>query len=143
MSKKLEVYTDGSYKDGVGSWAYIIIQEDHILKEKFGTKRYTDNLEMEYQAIIEALHEIDLDTEVTLYSDSRIVLDNILIEMKDWKKQNWKKKNAKEIPHVEKLRQIDELIQNRKISWKWVKAHSGNFYNDYCDKLCIRARSSI
>lgn len=123
----LKIYTDGGCKKGVGSWAYLILQNEKLTVEKSDrTKCYDSNI-MELQAAIEALSVISEKSKITLYSDSRILVDAM---------------KTRTGPPVFK-KQLEELIsfdEKHIIQWKWVKAHNGNEFNERCDELCILAR---
>jgi ribonuclease HI len=136
-----EVYTDGSFKNGYGSWAYVIVRKGKVLRESSGRARKTSSNPMEFQAAIEALKSLPEGAHITLYSDSRILIDTITLWSSEWKAQGWLKKNGGPIPFVEQIRVLDALTETHSISWKWVKAHAGNEYNERCDELCIRART--
>ncbi len=124
----LEIYTDGSSKDGCGSWAYIISRRGKCIVENSRRARGASSNIMEFQAAIEALSSIPANSKVTLFSDSRILIDAM---------------NFGERPNAFQL-QIDMLMQfqhKHKITWKWIKAHNANKFNERCDELCILARS--
>lgn len=95
---------------------------------------------MEFQAAIEALRTLPLNSKVTLYSDSRILVNTVTLWMADWKAQNWVKKNGRPIPSVDQIQILNELNDQHRITWRWIKAHSGIPFNERCDELCVRAR---
>jgi ribonuclease HI len=133
------VYTDGSAKGRWGSWSFLILADDKIIYEDSGRERKTNSNRMEFQAIIEALFAIPGDHPLTFYTDSKILLENLPM-FKEWKANGWLKANGWPIPNVDLMIILDELILTRQIQWKWVRAHSGNQYNERCDQLCILAR---
>jgi ribonuclease HI len=94
---------------------------------------------MEFQAVIESLDNIAENTVSIVHSDSRVLIDNIPL-FTEWSNNNWLKKNNRPIPNVDLFMILDQLLQNRTVNWKWVKAHSGNIYNERCDELCLLAR---
>jgi ribonuclease HI len=112
-SPALEIYTDGSSKDGLGSWAYVICLNGKCIIENSGRSRRVNSNVMEFQAAIEALSDVPENSEITLFSDSRILIDTM---------------RSGEGPRAFQT-QIEMLIRlNRKynIQWHWVKAHAGN-----------------
>lgn len=123
----LEIYTDGSSKDGYGSWAYVISKRGKCLIEKSGRVRGTNSNTMEFQAAIEALKSIAENSKVTLFSDSRILVDT----MKFGDGPN---------AHRAQVDVLEILNQRHQIKWQWVKAHSGHKFNERCDELCKMAR---
>ena len=127
-SSAVEVYTDGSSKNGFGSWAYVISRRGECLAENSGRVRGANSNRMEFQAAIEALHSLPENSKITLFSDSRILVDAMTSGDGPAAHQN----------------QMDELLklnEKNKITWQWVKAHNGNLYNERCDELCILART--
>ncbi len=136
-----EIYTDGSYKQGRGSWAYVIVKEGAVIHEASGLAKKTSSHRMEFHAAIEALRSFPLSTPATLYSDSKVLIQTINIKMPEWAGNNWLKKNNRPIPHKDQIQDLYGLLQSRPISWQWIKAHSGILYNERCDHLCLLARS--
>ena len=95
---------------------------------------------MELMAAIKALEEIDKDYEITLYTDSNYVKDGITSWISNWKKNNWKTANKKDVKNKELWMRLDEAIKHKNISWVWVKGHAGNAGNEQADYL---ARSAL
>ena len=141
MNKKVDIYTDGacSGNPGPGGWGVLIkIENENI--ELSGGDRETTNNRMELMAAIKALEEIDKDYEITLYTDSNYVKDGITSWISNWKKNNWKTANKKDVKNKELWMRLDEAIKDKNISWVWVKGHAGNAGNEQADYL---ARSAL
>lgn len=85
---------------------------------------------MEFQAAIEALTYLKKGAYACLYSDSKVLIDC------------FNPPQARPAVNADQLEQLDALLLDRKITWRWVKAHSGVRYNERCDELCILARQS-
>ncbi len=130
FSSQLHIYTDGSHKEKWGSWAFVVVKNNKIIHEASGRVRKTNSHRMEFQAVIEALAHLKKGSSACLYSDSRVVIDCFVFP------------HERPAVNVDQLEQLDALILERKITWKWVKAHAGNAYNERCDELCILARQS-
>jgi ribonuclease HI / DNA polymerase III subunit epsilon len=131
-SQTYEIYTDGSCLGNKGNdpggWAFIYIEGDkefHIS----GGEKFTTNNKMELTAVIEAL-EFCPKNDLTIYSDSQYVIKGITEWIKNWKKKGWGK-----IKNREYWERLDKLCQGKNITWKWVKAHNGDIYNEMVDKL--------
>lgn len=142
FKKPIEVYTDGSLKMGRGAWAFVVVDKNKTVLEKFGSEKKTTSNRMEFQAAIEALQALPVKRALKIYTDSRVLLE-ALAKIPDWKKQGWVKKNLAPIPSVDQMILLDQLLQGRKVQWQWVKAHSGIQHNERCDELCILARQKI
>ena len=141
MNKKVDIYTDGacSGNPGPGGWG-VLIEIDNENIELSGGDRETTNNRMELMAAIKALEEIDKDYEITLYTDSNYVKDGITSWISNWKKNNWKTANKKDVKNKELWMRLDEAIKDKIISWVWVKGHAGNAGNEQADYL---ARSAL
>lgn len=138
-----EVYTDGSYKEGRGAWAFVVVQKGLVIHEAASFAKKTSSNRMEFQAAIEALTYLPPRSQVRLYTDSRILIENMTVHSAVWKSLGWKKKNQQEIPNVDLFKSLDDLNTQHQISWHWVKAHSGIGHNERCDELCIQARETL
>ncbi len=133
---KFKIYTDGacSGNPGKGGWAAIIL--DGINQSNIsGSESYTTNNRMELMAPIMALKKIKKKSEITIYTDSRYVKDGITLWIKKWKLNNWKNSNKKQVKNKDLWIKLDNSCQKHNISWKWVKAHAENKFNNLVDKL--------
>ena len=129
--KKLTIYTDGacSGNPGKGGWAAILIVGDNK-KNLSGAEYKTTNNRMELTAVIQSLQSLDdyNDFEIEINTDSKYVKDG------------WKTANKKEVKNQDLWKNLDNIIQGKKIKWNWVKGHSNNELNNEVDKL---ARESM
>ena len=126
----MELYTDGSHKNGLGSWAYVIVKKGMTTAEVSGVERKTSSLKMEIKAAIEALRGISEGTQATVFSDCRILIDVMTV----------KNKKTGTSPVADLYDTLFSLAERRKVNWSWVRAHSGVSYNERCDQLCLNAR---
>lgn len=141
LQRPYEIYTDGSQKKNRGSWAYVIARKGKILREASGLVRKASSNHMEFQAAIEALQSLPQNSRVTVYSDSRILIDAATLWIPEWKARGWLGKKDRPIPRVEQMQALDALCSHHRISWRWIRAHAGIPYNERCDQLCREARS--
>lgn len=139
--QKVNIYTDGSCKaDGRGGWGALIRVSDDHEHEISGCERRTTNNRMELLAAIKALAFLEEPCQVILFTDSQYMVRGITSWIKHWKNNNWKSTSGKTIKNVDLWIQLDMLQRRHKVSWRWVKGHSGNKYNNRADRL---ARSAI
>ena len=142
--KKVKVFTDGacSRNPGPGGWGVLII---HNKKEKelFGGEEQTTNNRMELKAAIEALKFFTEPTTIEINTDSMYLKNGITEWIISWKKNNWKNTSKKTIKNYDLWVELDNLIHTHKLSWKWIKAHSGNYGNEKADQLANRGIFSI
>ena len=136
MTKKAIVYTDGacSGNPGPGGWG-ATIKIDRETFEIYGGEDNTTNNRMELIAAIKALEYLNESYEITLYTDSNYVKDGITKWIFNWKKNNWKTSSKKTVKNCDLWIQLDTIQEKRKVSWNWVKGHSGNIGNERADEL--------
>ena len=135
---KLKIYTDGacSGNPGKGGGAAIILDGKNQSSIS-GSENKTTNNRMELIAPIMALKKIKTKSEITIYTDSRYVKDGITEWIKKWKLNNWKNSNKKPVKNKDLWVKLDNSCQKHKVTWRWVKAHAGNKYNNLADELAI------
>ena len=136
---KYTIYTDGacSGNPGPGGWGAVIFDNNNEQKNISGSEENTTNNRMELSAAIMALEEVNTNSEITIYTDSRYVKDGITEWIKKWKLNNWKSSNKKPVKNKDLWVKLDNSCQKHKVNWKWVKAHAGNKYNSLVDELAV------
>lgn len=141
MKKTIEIYTDGacSGNPGPGGWGVLIQTKEKMLELSGGEKETTNN-RMELMAAIQALENVNKEDDIILYTDSNYVKDGITKWIDNWKKNNWKTSNKKNVKNKDLWIRLDDAIQEKNISWVWVKGHAGNEGNEQADYL---ARSAL
>ena len=133
----IEVFTDGacSGNPGAGGWG-VILRYGEIEKELSGGEENTTNNRMELTAVIEALKALKKECDITIYTDSRYVMDGVQEWMPNWKLNGWKTTNKKSpVKNVELWQILDSLLSKHKIKGVWVKGHNGHPENERVDKL--------
>jgi len=144
---EIRIYTDGACvgNPGPGGWAAIILEEKEK-KEIFGGERLTTNNRMELTAAIKALEycaekedKQKVLKQIIIYTDSTYVKDGITVWINNWKKNNWKTADKKNVKNVDLWKKLNELEKSNKIEWRWVKGHSNDPMNDLVDKLAKEA----
>ena len=136
---KYKIYTDGacSGNPGKGGWAAIKKKEKSIQSNVSGGENRTTNNRMELMAPIMALNKIKKSSEIIIYTDSKYVKDGITEWIKKWKLNNWKSANKKPVKNKDLWIKLDNSCQKHKVTWKWVKAHAGNKFNNLVDELAV------
>lgn len=141
----IEIFTDGacSGNPGTGGWG-VILRCGETEKELSGGEAQTTNNRMELTAVIEALKALKRECEITLYTDSRYVMDGVKEWMPNWKKNGWRTTNKKSaVKNLELWQELDSLLPKHKIKWVWVKGHNGHPENERVDKLARDAAKSF
>ena len=144
MNKKIRIYTDGACRGnpGPGGWGAVLIYEDYR-KEIYGGSLLTTNNIMELTAVIESLKKLKFTSNIIITTDSKYVKDGITKWIYNWKKKNWKTANKKPVKNKELWIELDNSIQDHKITWEWVKGHSGHTENERADFLANKGIDSL
>ena len=137
---RFEIYTDGSLKNGVGAWAYVVVKDNVVIHEASGQVKRADSNRMEFRAAVEALNWLSAPSEVVVFSDSRTLIDTLTLWRHAWKAAGWVKPRQREIYNLDHIKMLDALCEKHSITWRWVRAHSGVEHNERCDSLCIQTR---
>ena len=136
--RTLDFYTDGAWssKSEMGGWAAICIEDDQVIDVQSGYEPYSTNNRMELMAVIMALSALKTKCNISLYTDSKYVMNGITEWLANWKRNNWQTANKKQtVKNVDLWQRLDELTQQHEIRWLWVKGHNGHPENERCDAL--------
>ena len=137
--KEVTIYTDGacSGNPGPGGWG-AILRYGAAEKELSGGERETTNNRMELTAVIVSLSALKEPCHVTLYSDSKYVVDAIDKGwVYGWKKKGWIKSDKKPALNVDLWEQLLPLLAYHKVEFRWVKGHNEHPENERCDRLAV------
>lgn len=139
--KHVDIFTDGACSGNPGPGGYgVILRYKGINKELSGGEPNTTNNRMELTAVITGLAALKEPCEVTLYSDSRYIIDAIQKGWaKKWQANHWMR-NAKEPALNSDLwEQLLGLLERHQVTFVWVKGHAGHPENERCDQLAVQA----
>lgn len=141
---EVDIYTDGacSGNPGPGGWA-AILKKGETEKEISGAEAMSTNNRMELTAAIKALEELKRPCAVTLYSDSRYLVDSVTKGwVFSWQKKNWIKQ-GKSVPNTDLWLRLLGLLETHEVRFVWVKGHASNPYNNRCDELAVSQYSKL
>jgi len=143
VQKTVEIYTDGSClgNPGPGGYGIFMIYNGHEKEMSQGYKLTTNN-RMEMLAAIVALESLTRECEVNLTTDSQYVKQGIESWITNWKKRGWLTSAKKPVKNVDLWKRLDKACNEHNVTWKWVKGHSGNKYNEIVDDLARDAAGS-
>jgi ribonuclease HI len=132
------IYTDGACIGNPGPGGYgVIIIRGKQRQELSGGFRLTTNNRMELMAAIVGLSSLQEKSKVTLYSDSRYLVDAMSQGwVKKWRAKGWKRGKAENVDLWERLL---ELCAQHDVAFSWVEGHASNPYNNRCDVLSVQA----
>ena len=133
----IKVFTDGacSGNPGIGGWGVVILINDSDPIFLKGGEIQTTNNRMELTATIKALKYFKEHQLITLITDSKYVKDGIKSWIANWKKNGWRTTSKKPVKNKELWVELDSQISKHNITWKWVKGHAGDRYNEKADFL--------
>ena len=136
----IEIYTDGSClsNPGNGGWA-AIISDNGKIKKISGSEKNTTNNRMELLAPINALREINSNSEITIYTDSQYVKLGITEWINKWLNNNWQTSNKEDVKNKDLWVELHNLDKSLNVKWNWVKAHAGNPMNEEVDLMAKKA----
>lgn len=139
-SQQVELYTDGacSGNPGPGGWG-ALLRYKGTEKELSGAEPETTNNRMELMAAIEGLKAINRPCPVTLYTDSKYVLQGVTEWMSAWKTRGWKTADKKPVKNQDLWMALDEQVNRHQVTWQWVKGHNGHIENERVDELARMA----
>jgi len=137
MSTQITIYTDGAAKGNPGPGGYgLILQSGPHYKEVSDGFRLTTNNRMELLSVIIGLEMLKTpDCEVTVYSDSKYVVDAV---EKKWI-EGWIKRGWKNVKNPDLWKRYLAIASQHKVRFKWIKGHNGHPMNERCDFLAVEA----
>lgn len=135
------VYTDGGCLNNPGPGGYGVVIKDNTGREELsGGYRLTTNNRMELTACIVGLRQFRKRKKISIYSDSKYVVDGITKGWaRSWRKRNWRKSDGQPALNPDLWAELLELCELHDVSFHWVKGHAGNPENERCDTLANTA----
>jgi len=140
--KEVALYTDGacSGNPGPGGFGVVLLSGGHRTELCGGFRRTTNN-RMELLAVIKGLEALKERCSVTLYSDSKYVLDALTKGWaRRWRANGWRRNRKGELAvNPDLWTRLLELCDRHEMRYQWVKGHAGDPENERCDKLSNQA----
>ena len=144
---EVKLFTDGSARgnpDGPGGYGAVLQYKDKMgqihEKELSGGYQKTTNNRMELMGVIRGLEALNQPCHVTLYSDSKYVIDAFRQHWIDsWIKNNWKKSDKKPVKNIDLWKKLLKVMEPHQMDFVWVKGHDGHPENERCDTLATGA----
>ena len=136
-----QIFTDGSFQPAKLNGGYsILLREPNQTSriETFQTKRQSSNL-IELMAVIRGLKQTQKHPRVQVITDSQYVIKGISRWIYHWKLNKWRTANARRVKNKKHWKQLDRMMNNRCVEFKWVKAHEKHAENNLCDHLARQA----
>ncbi len=136
MTQAIEIFTDGACKGnpGPGGWGVLLRLGEHE-KRLYGGELETTNNRMELLAAIRGLEALKRPASVILTTDSQYVMKGVREWMPNWKKRGWKTASKQPVKNVDLWQQLDALVSQHEVEWRWVRGHTGHRENELADEL--------
>jgi ribonuclease HI len=146
--KRVTIFTDGACRGnpGPGGWGALLRYQGRgkFYERKLkGAETDTTNNRMELTAVIKALAQLKESCNVELTTDSRYVKDGITKHLAQWRARNWKTASRTPVKNLDLWLELEQLIKNHEIRWRWVKGHSGHAENETVDGLANQALDEL
>ena len=137
------IYTDGACTGNPGPGGYgVVLLASGQRKELSGGFSRTTNNRMELTAAIEGLRALKQPSKVTLYSDSRYLVDGMTKGWaRSWRARGWKRSSREPALNADLWAQLLELSEKHQVTFVWLRGHAGDPENERCDQLSVQAAS--
>ena len=147
MNEHIEIYTDGSclgnqHAVANGGYGAVVLMPDTTLELAQGYRGTTNNRQ-ELRGCIAALKILPRGCCVTIYSDSKYVVDAFNLGWIDkWKKTGWRTASKKPVANQDLWHELLAFMEPHEVVWQWVKGHAENPLNNHADALAQAAARS-
>ena len=140
---KFKIYTDGacSGNPGPGGWGVVIIKNGMPVDEIYGGELNTTNNRMELLAVIHGLNKIEEGETVRVNTDSMYVKNGITLWINKWVENGWKTAAKKDVANKDLWVKLQTIVKVRRVTWNWVRGHSGDAGNERADFLANKGVS--
>ena len=139
--RRVTIHTDGSCLGNPGPGGYAAILEYRAEEKKLsGGFRHTTNNRMEIFAVIAGLEALNGRCSVTVYTDSRYVVDAIKEGWAQrWRANGWMRNKRERAINPDLWGRLLDALENHEVELKWVRGHSNNVGNIRADRLAVAA----
>ncbi len=142
--KKVTIYTDGACSGNPGPGGYgAILQHGKNRKELSAGFRKTTNNRMELLAVISGLETLKAPCKVTIFSDSRYIVDAVNKGWaRRWRSNDWRRNKKEKAVNPDLWARLLDLLEVHDTEFRWVKGHAGNRGNERADALAVAAANA-
>lgn len=150
--QEYQIFTDGScrwYKRPSrmhGGWAFIVLSDpngnaSNVYRSGFAPAPQTNN-SMELRAVLEALRYVKefglRQNPITIFSDSQYVIGGMVSQFRHQVAEGI----ITDAPNAELWKLLHRHAEAcRRLTFRHVKGHSTNVWNNYCDAMAGKART--
>lgn len=139
--KRVIIYTDGACSGNPGPGGYgVVLKYGDNARELSGGFRKTTNNRMELLAVITGLEYLKERCEVTIFSDSKYIVDAVNKGWaRRWKANGWRRNNKDKALNPDLWERLLKLLDTHRTEFRWIKGHAGNKGNERADALAVSA----
>ena len=141
---QVDIWTDGACKGnpGPGGWGALLRQGAHE-KTLFGGEPQTTNNRMELLAVIQALKALKRRCTVVVHTDSQYVQKGMTEWLPGWKRRGWLTADKKPVKNADLWQELEALVREHELSWRWVRGHAGDPGNERADQLANQGVAQV
>ena len=141
MTTEVTIHTDGACLGNPGPGGYgVILDHQGRRRELSGGYARTTNNRMELLAAIVGLEALNRPCDVTLYSDSRYLVDAVSKGWAvKWRRNGWMRNKREAAVNPDLWERLLNLLEQHNAEFRWVRGHSGDPDNERCDALASAA----
>ena len=139
--KQVHLYSDGACSGNPGPGGYgTILVFGGVEKELSAGYRLTTNNRMELRGVIAGLEALKEPCAVTVWTDSRYVVDAIEKGWaRKWESQGWMRTKKEPALNPDLWTRLLDLCDRHDVRFSWIRGHAGHPYNERCDALAVAA----
>jgi ribonuclease HI len=138
---KVEIWTDGAcvVNPGPGGYA-VLFRHNGKVREIAGGYALTTTNRMEIMAAIVALESLKVRCKITVYSDSRYLVNAMMLEWaKRWQAKGRKRNNKENAINPDLWQRLLSACTKHDVEFRWVKGHASSPENERCNELAEAA----
>ena len=124
---------------GPSGWAWYI---DDTHWAAGGWPKGTNNMG-ELMAVLDLLKATaTIEEPLRILCDSQYAINCCTRWIPAWKKRGWRKADNKPVLNLDLLKELDQALAGRRVSFQWVKGHAGHPLNEKADDLARAAATA-
>ncbi len=134
------IHTDGACRGnpGPGGWG-AVLRYRGVEKTLQGGEAGTTNNRMELLGAIKALEALTRASRVELHTDSQYVQKGITEWLPNWIRRAWRTADGKPVKNADLWQRLQAAAAPHRVSWHWVRGHTGHVDNERADALANAA----
>lgn len=102
----------------------------------------TTNNRMAIRSAIVGLRALKRVCDVRFVSDSQYLVKGMREWIPGWKRRGWRRKGGP-IENLELWQELDRIAARHRVTWEWVRGHTGHPKNEYANELAVRAAQEL